>query len=99
MYPRRLGLFLVLALLTGPSCVQFFTKTQVPPHPGSGNQRRRGHQRSQTRGRESKFSISAMVCSAGPGTPDGPILWRIEAEGQARSSRQFVEIPESGTGK
>jgi len=26
MYPRRLALFLVLALLSCPSCVQFFTK-------------------------------------------------------------------------
>ena len=24
-----------------------------------------------------------MVCSTRPGTPDGPFLWRIEAEGQA----------------
>ncbi|MDG1073331.1 MAG: hypothetical protein P8P32_17110 [Akkermansiaceae bacterium] len=77
----------------------FYQKPQLPPHLGSGNQRYQGLQRPQTRERESKFSITAMVCSAGPGTPDGPILWRIEAEGQARSSRQFVEIPESGTGK
>ncbi|MDA7882328.1 hypothetical protein N9A94_08500, partial [Akkermansiaceae bacterium] len=80
--------------LSSSSCVQFFSKNHSyrPTSPVEINGAKVSSAL-KAMGGESKFSVSAMVYSAGSGTLDGPFLWRVEAEGQS-GIREWLRVNE-----